>query len=81
MNEKNSNYINLIRYPLYMVSTIAAVLTLINQKNLVYMLIAVMAVSIFEVFTELLSQNKNLIKIVINLIILTLFTFIYINIR
>lgn len=81
MNKKNSNYIELIKYPLYMISIITAVLTLINQENLIYMLIAVMAVSAFEVFTELLSQNKNLIKIAINLVILVLYALTYINIR
>ncbi|EOC99871.1 hypothetical protein L21TH_2095 [Caldisalinibacter kiritimatiensis] len=60
---------------------ITGVMTLINQENLVYMLIAVMVTSIFGIFTELLSQNKKLMKIVTNLVILILFTLVYINMR
>ncbi|WP_034429904.1 hypothetical protein [Caldisalinibacter kiritimatiensis] len=81
MNKDDSNYVSLIRYILYVVLMITGVMTLINQENLVYMLIAVMVTSIFGIFTELLSQNKKLMKIVTNLVILILFTLVYINMR
>ena len=80
MNKLDNNFFNMIKHLLYALLIIMSVMTLINQNNLLYMDIAVIVTSTFEIFSEFFLRTKHLVKIIINLILLIMALLIYINI-